>query len=102
MKHAIVAHIAKALRIEVSIGQKGATRVVLEARCRAGGLHGACLASLRVFEKELEAVIEHEWPGCSHDITTASNATVLQLPEGVPPSASEPEPEPEPEPELEP
>ena len=58
MKHEIVAHIARALRIEVSIGQQGATRIVLEARCRAGGLHNACCDSLRGFEEEIEAVVE--------------------------------------------
>ena len=76
--------------------------VVLEARCRAGGLHNVCFGNLRGFEEEIEAVIEHQWPGCSHDVTTTSNAAGLQVPEGVPPSIWEPELELEPEPEPEP
>ena len=58
--------------IEVSVGQRSASRVVLTARCRAGDRHAACLGALRVFEEELEAVIEYQWKGCSYEVETVT------------------------------
>ena len=56
--------------LEVSVGQRSASRVVLTARCRGGDRHAACLGALRVFEEELEAVIEYQWKGCSYEVET--------------------------------
>ena len=58
--------------IEVSVGQRSASQVVLTARCRAGDRHAACVGALRVFEEELEAVIEYQWKGCSYEVETVT------------------------------
>ena len=58
--------------IEVSVGQRTASRVVLTARCRAGDRHTGCLGALRVFEEELEAVVELQWQGSSYEVETVT------------------------------
>eukprot|EP01049_Picozoa_sp_SAG25_P005687 SAG25_NODE_396_length_8539_cov_5.889336_3_plen_1378_part_01 len=55
-------------RVEVSIGQQGASRVAFAARCRAGGHHARCLCKLQLLESEMLSVIKEQWVGCSATI----------------------------------
>jgi hypothetical protein len=83
VKAAIVRLIAAALRIEVSIGQQGVSRVAFGARCHAGGHHTLCLRKLRLFESEMLSVIREQWVGCSATIVCTSPAWCQTTTDGV-------------------
>ena len=64
-KERIAELIVAALQIEVTIKQQGASRIVVHARCRAGGHHLLLREKVRLFEKELATVGAEQWKGCS-------------------------------------
>ena len=83
VKESIVRLIASALRIEVSIGQRGVSRVVFTARCHAGGHHALCLRKLQRFEIEMQSVIKKQWVGCSATIMCTSPAWCNTSTDGI-------------------
>jgi hypothetical protein len=64
-KERIAELIVAALQIEVTIKQQGASRIVVHARCYAGGHHLLLRKMVRLFEKELATVVAEQWTGCS-------------------------------------
>ena len=64
-KERIAELIVAALQIEVTIKQQGASRVVVHARCHAGGHHLLLREKARLFERELATVVAEQWKGCS-------------------------------------
>jgi hypothetical protein len=83
VKAAVVGLIVSALRIEVSIGQQGVSRVAFGARCHAGGHHALCLRKLRLFESEMLSMIREQWVGCSATIVCTSPAWCQTTTDGV-------------------
>ena len=64
-KERIAELIVAALQIEIAIKQQGASRIVVHARCHAGGHHLLLREKVRLFEKELATVVSEQWKGCS-------------------------------------
>jgi hypothetical protein len=69
--------IASALQFEVSIGQQAASQIELKGRCHAAQLHFVCLARLKLFERELRAVIREQWPGSSFTVFCVADSSAL-------------------------
>eukprot|EP01043_Picozoa_sp_COSAG02_P077816 COSAG02_NODE_17224_length_1020_cov_1.070575_1_plen_290_part_10 len=57
--------IVAALQMEVTIKQQGASRIAVNARSCAGGHHLLLREKVRLFERELAAVLAEQWKGCS-------------------------------------
>ena len=62
---AVEAMAAAGVQVEVSVGQRGASSIVISAGCHAGG-HAAVLDEQRqLFKRQMYNVIAEHWPGCS-------------------------------------
>ena len=92
-KHAMIQAttelIASALQFEVSIGQQAASQIELKGRCHAAQLHFVCLARLKLFERELRAVIREQWPGSSFTVFCVADSPSALGQHAVPLSACE-------------
>ena len=91
----------------MTIGQTGASCIVLTARCLGGGGYEALCRAMQPFSAQLDAEIAERWCGCSPQVTWTSlacgsdKATVdtgdQRGEEGGPPAQWESDLEPEPE-----
>ena len=98
---------AQETHVEVRIGQKGASCIVLTARCLGGGYEALCRAAMQPFSAQLDAEIAEKWCGCLPQVTWISLACTesdkatadtddQRVEEGVPPAwESDLEPAPE-------